>query len=331
MKNLIAEVNLLTPNRFLFCVFILLSVGNFVFAQDILPIIRHEGEKVWETQTSPSDIGYNHVANWLKLPADFAKLKPSDICIDSKGNIYILDRGVDAVPSIICVNEAGEFLFQWKEAAFGLPHFIHCDKDDNFWVSDTKNHQLYKLNQSGEIVFTIGEKGVPGNDKTHFNKPTDIDFLDDDSHLISDGYGNQRVMKLNTNFEYMEEWGVKGTNPGEFVLPHALTLGSDNRIYVADRDAWRVQIFNKQGKVLEVWPHIGRIFDLAETPDKHFVCLDGETGRITKVNNKGDVIGFIGNGDLLVGAHGMAVTADGSIIVALTTGKVEKFKKIIKE
>ncbi len=315
-------------NKILFYILIcwLLTENQVGFSQETSPIIRHEGERVWETAISPTKFGYKHVENWLKLPSTITKIVPSGITSDSKNNIYILERG-DSIPSIICVNMQGEFLFQWQIKEFAVPHFIHCDKDDNFWVTDTKNHQIYKLDKAGKIIFTLGEKDVPGNDKTHFNKPTDIDFIGDGKWLISDGYGNQRVMKLDTDFNYIEEWGVKGTKPGEFVLPHAITLGSDGRIYVADRDAWRVQIFSTDGKVLEVWPHIGRIFDLAETPDKNFVCLDGETARITEVNNKGEVIGFFGEGDLLKSAHGIHVCNDGSILVALTNGRVEKFAK----
>ena len=307
-------------------IFLLLTSSYLVEAQGLEPVIRFEGIKTWETTNSPSNPGYEHIPNWLKLPTTISEIVPSGITIDSKGNIYILDRG-DSIPSIICVNNEGELLFQRKIKEFGGSHFIYCDKDDNFWVSDTKNHQIYKLNSSFKIVFTMGEMGVSGDDKTHFNKPTDVEFLTDGSCLISDGYGNHRIMKLNSDFKYQEEWGVEGTKPGEFVLPHCLTLGSDGRVYVADRDAWRVQIFNQQGKLLEVWPHIGRIFDLAETPDKHFVCLDGTTPRITEVNEQGKVIGFFGEGDLLKGAHGLVVTPDGSIIVALTTGRVEKFSK----
>jgi DNA-binding beta-propeller fold protein YncE len=226
------------------------------------------------------------------------------------------------------VNSSGEFQFQWKPKGLGAPHFIHCDKNDDLWISDIKTHQIHKLSKEGEIILPIGVRNVNGIDNVHYDKPTDIDFLQDGNVLISDGYGqSKRILKLDSSFNYIETWGEKGTEPGKFAVPHAITVGSDGRVYVADRDAWRIQIFDKQGKLLEVWPHIGRVFDIVESSNHHFFCLDGETGRITEVDQNGKIIGFFGEGNQLIGGHGLAITSDGSVLAAMKDGRVEKFVK----
>ncbi len=307
-------------------VLILSLLHTECYSQKQYSIVKFKDFKSWELKTSPKNLGYTIVSDWLKIPEKNKPKVISAVAVDSKDNIYIVDR--DSIPSVICVNRDGEFQFQWKPKGLGAPHFIHCDKNDNLWITDIKTHQIYKLSKKGEIVLSIGVNGVNGNDDTHFDKPTDIDFLNDGTVLISDGYGqNKRIIKLDAKFNYIEEWGSKGSEPGKFAVPHALTVATDGKIYVADRDAWRVQIFSSKGKLLEVWPHIGRIFDVVETIDHNFLCLDATTGRISLVDKKGNLIGFFGKGNQVIDAHGMAITSKGEVLVAIKDGRVEKFVK----
>lgn len=300
------------------------------FSQDNNSLVKFQNVKTWEQSESPSDIRYKIVENWIKLPDSIQHKVVTGVAVDSKDRIYILDRGVE-FPSVICVNTNGEFLFQWKTKGIGEPHLITCDKNDDMWITDIVNHQIYKLSKEGEIIFSLGEKGVIGSDAAHYNKPTDIEFLKDGNCLISDGYGeNKRVIKYNSQFKYLSEWGKKGNLPGEFLVPHALTLGTDGLIYVADRDAWRVQVFNQDGKLQQVWPHIGYIFDLVETPDHTFLCLDGKNGRMTEVDAKGNVIGFV-KGDKYLRGHSISITSKGDAILALKDGRIEMVSKNVKK
>ncbi len=40
----------------------------------------------------------------------------------------------------------------------------------------------------------LGEKGKPGNDQYHFNRPTDIAFLPNGDFYVTDGYNNTRLI-----------------------------------------------------------------------------------------------------------------------------------------
>jgi hypothetical protein len=237
-----------------------------------------------------------------------------------------LDRGVE-FPSVICLNTNGEFLFQWKLEGITEPHLITCDRKDNMWITDTKNHQIYKLSQNGKIIFALGEKGIAGSDATHYDKPTDIQFLKNGECFVTDGYGvNKRVIKYDSKFKYLFEWGKKGNDPGNFLCPHTITLGTDGLIYIADRDAWRVQVFTQDGKLQQVWPHIGYIFDLVETPDHTFLCLDGKNGRMTEVDANGNIIGFV-SGEKYLRGHSISITSKGDVILALKDGRIEMVSK----
>ena len=53
-----------------------------------------------------------------------------------------------------------------------------------------------KFSHDGALLMTVGEKGVPGEDETHFNQPTDVAVAPSGEFYVSDGYGNNRVARF---------------------------------------------------------------------------------------------------------------------------------------
>ena len=98
---------------------------------------------------------------------------------------------------------------------------------------------------------TIGEAKVKGDDRTHFNKPTSVAVSKDGSFYVSDGYGNNRVIKFSARGKYLFEWGKKGDGEGEFNIPHRVCLDNSGNVYVADRENNRVQVFDPTGKFIK--------------------------------------------------------------------------------
>jgi peptidylamidoglycolate lyase len=56
----------------------------------------------------------------------------------------------------------------------------------------------------------------------HFNQPTDIAFDREGNFYITDGEGNSRVLKFDKYGNVLLGWGMKGTGPGQFDLPHSI-------------------------------------------------------------------------------------------------------------
>jgi DNA-binding beta-propeller fold protein YncE len=83
----------------------------------------------------------------------------------------------------------------------------------------------------------------------------------DNSIFVTDGYGNQRVVKFTRDGKFVKAWGKKGTGPGEFRIPHSVTQDRDGRIVIADRCGLgetkctdgRIQVFDTEGKFLASW------------------------------------------------------------------------------
>ena len=127
---------------------------------------------------------------------------------------------------------------------------------------------MYKTDGRGNILLQIGERGVTGTDRGHFNLPTDV-ALGPDGSYVSDGYGSA-VVKFASDGTYRLEWGKRGTGPGEFGLPHSLVVDAEGRVYVTDRDNQRIHVFDANGGFLDQWQGVGAV----STP---FLTADQQT------------------------------------------------------
>ena len=90
-----------------------------------------------------------------------------------------------------------------------------------------------------------------------FNCPTGIALSSSGEIYVTDGYGNARVHKFAPDGTLLSSWGEPGTAPGQFRVPHGVWVDKQKRVWVADRQNSRIQIFSSEGKFLEQWDDIG--------------------------------------------------------------------------
>ena len=129
------------------------------------------------------------------------------------------------------------------------PHGIFID-DDTLFLVDDGGHCLKKCTKDGKLLMTIGNPGNPAEWQQGgiFNRPTDVTVDSDGFLYVTDGYGNSRVHKFDKEGNHVISWGEPGTEKGQFNLPHNLCLVNDQFLWVCDRENFRVQVFDKEGK-----------------------------------------------------------------------------------
>jgi sugar lactone lactonase YvrE len=207
--------------------------------------------------------------DWAKLPEGVDVLAAS-VTVDSKDNVYCFSR-VKEHP-VVVFDRDGNFLRSWGAGLFAFPHTIRADKDDNLWIVDRDHAQMMLFTTEGKLLRTIGKKGfrsdtgvAPDDFRseaykavTHggppFNLPTDIDVAPSGDLFVTDGYGNARVHKFSADGTLQKSWGEPGTAPGQFRLPHGVWIDRRGRVLIADRENDRVQVFDQDGRLLQVWP-----------------------------------------------------------------------------
>ena len=132
----------------------------------------------------------------------------------------------------------------------------------------------------GRANHDLGEKGVPGEDETHFRKPSDVLVAPDGSIFVADGHdtgGNNRIVKLAADGSFITAWGTTGGEDGEFRDPHALAMDSQGRLFVGDRGNSRIQIFDQEGNHLHTWTQFGRPSGLFIDDDDILYATDSES------------------------------------------------------
>lgn len=330
----------------LFCSFVLFSCNNFQ--------LKHS------TVGLDSLGGYELVSNWPKLPTGFVLGNPTGICVDTNQHIYVFHRAGRAWPYIksmpestissntllVLDSDSGNIISSWGNNLFIMPHGLTVDRDNNIWVTDVGLHQVFKFKEDGRLLLKLGEAKIPGDDSTHFNRPTDVAVNKDGSFYVSDGYGNSRVIKFSPEGKYLFEWGKIGGKEGEFNIPHSISVGENGNVYVADRENNRVQVFDSSGKFIRqlaaknfenmvavAHDTVNHLFfsadDLSWLKIKHrgsdIIVFDSSLNNIAQFGRSGGYHGPV------CWYHDIAIDKKGNIYAGDILGNsIQKFKRILR-
>jgi sugar lactone lactonase YvrE len=171
---------------------------------------------------------------------------------------------------VILFDLDGKVIRSFGAGMFAWPHGLYVDRDGNVWVTDAVGygqplagygHVIYKFTPTGQLLMTLGQKGVPGEGPTLFNKPSAVLVAPDGNIFVADGHdagGNNRIIKFAPDGRFLMEWGTTGGDHGQFRDPHALAMDSQGRLFVADRGNSRIQLFDQKGQHLATWTQFGR-------------------------------------------------------------------------
>ncbi len=235
-------------------------------------------------------------------------------------------------------DRTGKMVESWDQhnGLFTNPHRIYIspyDPEKHVWLIDTLSQQVWKFSHDGKkIVMTLGEKGVPGNDQTHFNQPSDIVFLPNGDFYVTDGYKNSRVIKFSKEGKFLFQFGKPGTGPGEFnnvtnggsAAVHNIVIDAKRRLYVAEQANSRIQVFDENGKFIEQWPNIPTPYYLYMSKDQHLWVGDGGSQKILKFDLNGKLLyswgTFGAQPGNIWGPHQLSVDSEGSFYIANAQG-----------
>ncbi len=280
------------------------------------------------------DFRYNFVENWAKLPSGMTFKECPGVAIDSHDNVFILTRGEDP---IIVLDRDGNFVRSFGKGHFSenRTHGLYIAHDDSLLCSDDGIHTIQKFSPEGEKLMEIGEKNNPAPrwSGEPFNRPTSAAIHPGNGDIyVSDGYGNSRIHVYTGEGEYKFSWGSPGIDAGQFIRPHNIAIDSNANVYVVDREAHRIQIFDTQGTFVTMWNNIHRPDSMVLWGEHIYVGeLNGMGGvddapglghRVSIFDLKGNLVSQFGDKNegegpgQFIAPHGIAVDSEGSIYVA---------------
>ena len=241
---------------------------------------------------------YQPAMSWGQLPGGRKWGSTAGITIGPAGNIWALDRcgqsgsrGTNCFDSpldpILEFDPSGKFLKSFGTGLFVSPHKITVDRNGNLWVADNgikdgRGQQVFKFNQDGKVLLTLGKAGVAGPGLDTFDQPTEVAVSPNGDIFVADGHGNTptanaRIVKFDKNGKFLKTWGKKGTGVGEFDCVHTLAFDSRGRLFVGDRQNNRIQIFDQQGNFIAEWKQFGRPSGIFIDKDDVIYVADSES------------------------------------------------------
>ena len=189
----------------------------------------------------------------------------------------------------------GNLVARFGAGTLGKPHSMFVDDKGNVWVADFAGgaeyghtaaevaeemrrrglgHQVVKFSPAGEVLMRLGTPGVPGGDETHFRSPSAVAVALDGSIFVGDGHGgngNNRLVKFASDGAFIKQIGCSdcpsgqtgNTAWGEVKDAHALDFDAEGRLFVADKLNGRIQVFDQDLNLLDVWTQFGAPAGLA--------------------------------------------------------------------
>ena len=214
------------------------------------------GSRRWELEPS-----------WGVLPRSLPAMPVAGVAVAEDGCVYALTRNHEH--PIIAFDPDGRYMHTLGAALdFGSEHGISFAPDGCLWVCDSARHVAYKLTRRGEVVMQLGQKDHPCDNGFRpevpyphnlytvrragepFNLPTGVVETARGDIFACDGYGNASVHRFDREGRLTLTFGGPGDGPGQFRLPHALWVDGQDRVWVADRDNFRVEVFDRDGGLL---------------------------------------------------------------------------------
>lgn len=237
-----------------------------------------------------------------ELPVALAWVSTS--AADAAGRVSTFQR---SSPQVVVRAVDGSFAEAYDADGVVDPHGITITADGRTFLVDRDGQQAVQLLADGQTQ--------PLFAGFRFAHPTAIAIsADTGDHFVADGYGGAQVHRFDMHGDHVATWGCHGTGAGEFNIVHAIALDPRGRVVVVDRENGRLQLFDRDGAVLEVWDGYYRPLGLHIDPDRGLIFVSEASTRLTARDLDGQIVGVGRAPDL---AHGLTGDASGALYLTL--------------
>ncbi|WP_161992020.1 IPT/TIG domain-containing protein [Flagellimonas algicola] len=255
--------------------------------------------------------------------------RPNDLVMDSGGNIFVVDRGNNAIRKIAPDGNVTTFaggVLGSGEGQFRFPRGLAIDSDDNIYVADSGNHRIVKVDPSGDWTLIAGGNGIgyvnAQGTAAKFRFPTGILVGEDAGgsalYVSEDNHAIRRISLDDDQYLVGTYAGPTIANqPGDrdgdlvrakFRIPQGMGRSGDGSILVADYLNHSIRAIDQSAGTVERFAggDIGHLdgnrseakfrgpSDISMAGDGTVYIVDSENNCIRHIDSRGNVTTIAG-------------------------------------
>ena len=182
-----------------------------------------------------------------RLPGKFKRI--SGVAFSGNGELYVSDLELHRISVF---DRQGRHVRSFGSKGkghgqFNSPRGLCFTAGGDLVVADTFNHRVQIFREDAMIrSIREGDMRVP----IPFLLPHDVCATPDNNIAVLNY--DERVVVISGNGALVRSFGSKGSGPGQFLNPFAITSGRGGEIIVSDRGRKDVQVFSAEGRLLQI-------------------------------------------------------------------------------
>ena len=254
------------------------------------------------------------------LPPGFGGV-PS-VALDSKGNLWVFQRAERGKPQLFKFDPHAKIILQLGEDVIGYQEKAHgmaVDADDNVWITAAGSATVMKISPEGKLLLKLGQTGRRGDwDESKGQRllwePVMVAFAPNGDVYIGEGHANEspndtdsedpannigaaRIIHIDKNGKFINQWYGNEVGQGKFSSSHGLAVDPTNGdVWIGDREEYRIVVYNSEGKFLKTMQMRNLVCALYFDSHGQPWMASGQDGQFLKMNREGKILGAIGNG-----------------------------------
>jgi NHL repeat len=244
------------------------------------------------------------------------------VALDSKGNLWVFQRADVGKPQLFKFDPNYKLILEVANDVIGYQNKAHgmaVDADDNVWITSAGNATVQKISPDGKLLLTLGQSGRRGDwDEAKGQRllwePVMVAFAPNGDVYIGEGHGNEspndtdsedpannigasRIIHIDKNGKFKNQWFGNEVGQGKFNSAHGLAVDpTTGDVWIGDREDYRIVVYSGDGKFLRTMQMRNLVCALYFDSRGNPWMGSGQDGQFLKMTRDGKIVGAIGNG-----------------------------------
>jgi len=244
------------------------------------------------------------------------------VALDSKGNLWVFQRADAGKPQLFKFDSSHRLVQQIAADVIGYQdkaHGMAIDPEDNIWITAANGSTVTKLSPEGRVLLTLGVPGRRGDwDEARGQRllwqPVMVAFAPNGDVYIGQGHANEspndtdaddpannigaaRILHLDKNGKFINQWYGNDVGQGKFSSAHGLAVDpTSGDVWIGDREEYRIVVYSSAGKFLRTMQMRNLVCALYFDSHGRPWMASGQDGQFLQLDRNGTVLGAIGNG-----------------------------------